>query len=196
MVPLVSLIRYNVSSFCLTIAQSGLYEPSGGMLRGSSRLLQDYNLKAYENIIKIISNNDLVWNIDIDKYSTENIIVLINCYNDIKLELEKLGIKSHVILITKIMLGILGNVPAYDQYFSKGFSNISLDLSKSNSFYAFNESSLKLLSEFYLVYKEVIDSKAEKIKIIDFSGKTTKMHYPKAKIIDMIGFKRGEEISK
>ena len=83
-------------------------------------------------------------------------------------------------LVTKIMLGVFGNVPAFDGNFCKGFQ-----LNK-----ALNKHSLTIILGFYQANKQIIDD--YDIYTLDFSaGKETKRKYTKAKLIDMIGFIEG-----
>ena len=78
------------------------------------------------------------------------------------------------------MLGIFSNVPAYDDFFRKGFN-----------VYSFSEKSLRKIAKFYDDNKEIIDK--YKIHTFDFSsGKETHITYTKAKIIDMIYFMEGQ----
>ena len=77
------------------------------------------------------------------------------------------------------MLGIFGNIPAFDTYFKRG-----------SGIYKLNRKSPKRISKFYSDHKTIIDN--TKIHTLDFNtGSKTKRLYPKAKIIDMIGFIKG-----
>ena len=52
-----------------------------------------------------------------------------------------------------------------------------------------NEKSLNLIGDFYNANREVIDRLSMETFTTDFlTEKKTKIHYPKAKIIDMYGF--------
>ena len=83
-------------------------------------------------------------------------------------------------LVTKIMLGVFANIPAYDQYFRK-----SLKL------HSVNKKSLLKIKKFYEEDKETFDS--IKIRTFDFlTAKETDIIYPKAKLIDMCGFMDGQ----
>jgi len=110
--------KKNIQNSCLHLA---FYLASWGMLRGSSFLLQK-SIKFYEKLVEYISKKDIeFWKIDVDSYSEENIEKLLDCYNDIKKILSDDGkYKVSDTLITKIMLGVFGNVPAFDSYFKDG----------------------------------------------------------------------------
>jgi hypothetical protein len=78
------------------------------------------------------------------------------------------------------MLGVFGNVPAFDNNFRKGFHC-----------YSFGEKNLRMIKKFYNKYNTQIDAKI--ILTLDFNGNETNRRYTKAKIIDMIGFIKGQE---
>lgn len=168
--------KENIQNSCLHLA---FYLASWGMLRGSSFLLQK-SIKFYEPLIKYISGKDEhFWKIDVDGYDKENNIEkLIDCYKDIN---EKLDNKASDILITKIMLGVFGNVPAFDTYFKQG-SNLG----------TFNGESLEQIFNFYKNNKDIISNESNRIKTFNFFEKEDwKKYYTKAKIIDMIFFIEG-----
>lgn len=96
---------------------------------------------------------------------------------------EKLGGRGRVsdTLATKIMLGVFGNVPAFDTQFKKGFGVST-----------FGKKSLKNIFAFYEANKVAIDS--YKICTFDFMNeRETSVRYTHAKIIDMIGFVEGSK---
>jgi len=164
----------NIQLSCLHLA---FYLASWGMLRGSSALLEK-SLGHYKDLIINISQFDeKIWDIDIDVYTQENVSLLLECKRMIIDSLDK----ASDTLVTKIMLGVYANVPAFDANFCKGF--------KINKF---EKKSLLLLSQFYKENKDLIDK--YDIYTFDFTtGKETKRKYTKAKIIDMIGFIEGEK---
>ena len=163
--------------------QLGFYLASWGMLRGSSFLLE----KSARNLVPLIewvANCDKeYWAIDVDNYSDANIALLLKAKAEIK---DVLGTHNNAsdILATKIMLGVFGNIPAFDNFFMKAFG-----------FFYFKGNQLKIISEFYRKpeNKKVIDAWSDKIFTFDFfSGKETRLKYTKAKIVDMIGFIEGQ----
>ena len=165
----------NIQLSCL---QLGFYLASWGMLRGSSFLLEK-SLKVYEPLIRNIAQFDRrIWNIDVDRYNEVNIEILLSCR---KMIIESLGEenKPSDTLVTKIMLGVFGNVPAFDDFFRKGFAT-----------HVFGKKSLALIHKFYDNNKLIIDS--TEIYTFDYiTGAPTHRLYSKAKIIDMIGFIEG-----
>lgn len=138
----------NLQQSCL---QLGFYLASWGMLRGSTFLLWR-SARFYEGVLKAIRDgDDGLWKVDVDSYSDENVKLLLCARDNI---FRALGGNKKVTdtLITKIMLGVFGNVPAFDQFFRTG-----LGVGK------FNEVSLKKVAEFYECHKGVIDDYAENL---------------------------------
>ena len=78
------------------------------------------------------------------------------------------------------MLGVFGNVPAFDNNFRKGFGC-----------HSFGKKNLTMIKKFDDEHKAQIDAKV--IYTFDFNGTETKRQYTKAKIIDMIGFIKGQK---
>jgi hypothetical protein len=168
----------------MSCLQLGFYLASWGMMRGSSFLLQK-SVKNFSDLIKVISRQDkILWEIDVPDYENdESISILLDAKEDIK---EALDIKNRPsdTLITKIMLGVFGNVPAFDKYFKESMSVNSL-----------NKKSLLKIHEFYLKNRKVIDS--YDIETFDFNEKERKnIVYTKAKIIDMYAFIDGQNKNK
>ena len=158
------------------------YLASWGMLRGSSHLLQkspaylldliDYIGTIYEDAIKI----------DVDSYNDETIAKLIDIYKNIESRLEIPNkFKPSVTLVTKIMLGVFANVPAFDRYVKNAFGvNV------------FNGNSLKKIERVYNKEKVIVDKLANMQKVLVFpAAKGVEFTYTKAKIIDMYGFQQG-----
>jgi hypothetical protein len=163
---------------CLHLA---FYLASWGMFRGSSFLLEK-SVKFFEPLIVAISEMPKgVWAIDADRYTDDNIALLMECADTIAHGLDVTN-KPTDTLITKIMLGVFGNIPAFDDNFKKGFGH------------SFGRNGLKMISKFYDDHKTRIDAK--EIYTFDFSGNETKRRYTKAKIIDMIFFTKGIEEGK
>jgi len=160
--------------------QIGFYLASWGMFRNSFLLEKAYPF--YKELVKVISKSDpKLWEIDANNYNDgNNIKILLECKNIIKTALGENNNPSDT-LISKIMLGVYGNTPAFDQYFKK-----SIHVG------GFNKTSLRKVQAFYEENKSVIDK--YKIRTIDYkTSKSTNIYYTKAKIIDMYGFSDGKE---
>jgi len=179
-------LNYDMEKSCLTL---GFYLASWGMLRGSSFLLQK-SVKHFQPTIEYISTLDKsVWIIDVDSYNEENINTILEIYQNIKERLILNG-NLHLTLITKILLGVFGFIPAYDQYFCNTFRNIFKD--RNSRFRSVNRKSLNLIKEFYYNNRNVIDKLSNETYTTDFlKGQKTNIKYTKAKIIDMYGFSVG-----
>jgi hypothetical protein len=63
-------------------------------------------------------------------------------------------------------------------------------------FYRFNKEALEAIYKFYMENKVLIDGFQQdgRVCVTGFDGKQINLGYPKAKVIDMIGFIRGGEI--
>lgn len=172
------------------------YLASWGMLRGSSFLL-DKNPSHLKKVVEFIYSQDKIfWKIDVPDYD-KKIDDIIKIYNGITDEIAPDG-NRHLVLVTKVMLGVFGIVPAYDTFFSEIFSLLSSKRKdrKYCGFTSFNENSLNFIHEFYLANQAVIDELQQSHDVYDFNGDKTKTPYKKAKIIDMYGFKKGYDLAE
>jgi hypothetical protein len=179
-------LNNDIEKSCLVL---GFYLASWGMLRGSSFLLQK-SVKHFQPTIEYISTLEKsVWEIDIDNYSDKNIKTILEIYASIKERLIING-NSDLTLITKILLGVFGFIPAYDQYFCNTFRHIFKE--KKCGFRTVNLKSLTCIKEFYMNNKKIIDNLSNETYTTDFiNGANSNINYPKAKIIDMYGFTVG-----
>ena len=133
------------------------------------------------------NKESIIWEADVDKYNVSKGYIL-NAYKDIYNELTKVfgGKAPRITLVTKIMLGVFGCVPAIDTYFYKTFHLLY------GGFGKLTQSELDNIENFYTRYKDIIDKMI--IPIIDFNGNPTNLHYKKAKLIDMFGYAVGQYI--
>jgi hypothetical protein len=179
-------LTQDIEKSCLVL---GFYLASWGMFRGSSFLLQK-SVKHFESTIQYIATLDKsVWEIDVDNYSEENIGTIIRIYKDIK-KLLILDGNSDLTLITKILLGVFGFIPAFDNYFGNSFRAI---YGKQCGFRKVNVNSLTSIKSFYELNKATIDRLSMETFTTNFiTGQKTTINYPKAKIIDMYGFTAGQ----
>ncbi len=147
-----------------------LYLGSWGMMRGSSKLLTDYNYLIHKPIIKILLE-DLI---ELKKYPKN--INEIDAYTDIvyktikklKKYYEHREISTTDTLITKILLGTSASTPAYD-------TNFKLFLRENKITQTLSQKSLKEIWCFY------------------FEQESLCYDYPPMKLIDMVGFQFGKE---
>ena len=167
----------------------GFYLASWGMYRGSSFLLQkDY--KVHENAVREIVKSEykVLRGIELGCFTDEKIDILFGLkvglkdkLNDIYQNIKKtVDTKSNDrdatdTLITKILLGTLGCIPAYDRFFIIGIRQSDLSYSTLNR-KNFNE-----LLDWCKNNKDEIQEISKEIK------------YPPMKIVDMYFWSVGEE---
>ena len=184
-------ILKDMEKSCLAI---GFYLASWGMLRGSSFLLTK-SIQHYKPLVKYIASADKnLWDIDVDNYTTDtNIDKIITVYSEIKeIIIGDDNKYAHLTLVTKIMLGVFGMIPAFDSFFCKSFKEIF----NGCGFTVVNQKSLKCISDFYIANKIDIDTASNDIFTKEYTSfQSTKFNYTKAKIIDMYGFTRGNQLS-
>jgi len=166
------------------ILELAFYLASWGMYRGSSGLLQKNHL-IHKGAVDILFSNEgqkLKCNSknEVNKSKVNDILTLkdklSNHYKNIKFTKgadKPKPISPTDTLLSKILLGTLGCVPAYDRYFIDGLK----DRKMKNT--VFNDTSLNELFDFIDNHKTEIDN-AQKIILTK-----TKKHYPAMKILDM-----------
>ncbi len=173
----------NIEKSCLTL---GFYLASWGMYRGSTTLLQR-SLTNYKPLLQYVAFQcpSEAWVIDVNNYNDSSITILMQVYRDLR-DCLQIANAQHLVLITKIMLGVFGNTPAFDNQFTKTFR---LHFDRVPAFRSFNVHSLKAIKDFYDHNYEVIDALKNASHTFDFqTGLETRIHYTRVKIIDMIGF--------
>ncbi len=145
--------------------------------------------KYYQSSIEYIASlNRKIWEIDVDNYNDETIALIIEIYSNIKDRIIENN-NSDLILTTKILLGVFGFIPAFDQFFCNSFREI---FNRQCGFRVVNKNSLTCIMDFYNANKGTIDILANDTLTKDFvTGKKTNLTYTKAKIIDMYGFTKG-----
>lgn len=160
----------------LSCLQLGFYLASWGMLRGSAELLQK-SAKSLIPIIEVVANvQPSLWDLDAHCYSDSNIQRLLQLANTI-CEAQP-GMSDT--LVTKIMLGVFGNVPAFDANFKRGFKVAK-----------FGPKALKKISSFFQDHANAIN--VHRVPTLDFmSGELTQRTYTRAKVIDMAFFVEGQ----
>jgi len=158
----------------------GFYLASWGMYRGSTFLLQT-NYKIHIPIVKIVKTfiEENKEQLKKDEFiQWEKIAELKknikNHYENIQIYKngKKINVNVTDTLITKIIMGTIGIVPAYD-------TNVKSVLDKLEITQTFNKKSYEKLYEFYLKHEK--DLKELQDKVI----KKRKIYYPKMKILDM-----------
>ena len=95
------------------------YLASWGMYRGSTKLLKEYNYKVHKGLIPLLFRGESKRLFDINPLteSKEFCKILDNTYFSIENYYKNLsggGFKPTKTLVTKILLGVYGCIPAYD----------------------------------------------------------------------------------
>ncbi|MBP2033347.1 hypothetical protein J2Z42_002050 [Clostridium algifaecis] len=166
------------------------YLASWGMYRGSSFLLQkDYkvHIPVVQELLK--PKYDPLMGIECTEFKKEgnqNLLVEINAfiieyYDKIRREVKEQDLKKQLsyTLITKILMGTMGCVPAYDRYFISGIKNQKIATGN------YNIKSVLQLVDFY-------EKNADRLESVRKSMTVCDLPYPQMKMLDMgfwqIGF--------
>lgn len=173
----------SVDYLCLNLAW---YLASWGMLRNSFLMQKDY--KIHTRAVKLICASEWngLWDISADKMANvryaRRIIELSEKVRASYIETNA-GVPTGT-LLTKILLGTVGCVPAYDRFFRHGLSLTGIATQ------SFTEKSIIALGKFYMSHE------AEYEALRQHCGE--RVEYPAAKIMDMCffeyGFKNSEGI--
>ncbi len=168
----------NVQISCLHL---GFYLASWGMFRGSTELLQK-SVRSLIPVIEAVARTDAsFWEIDADCYTESNIQHLLEVAGTIRDVLPGMS----PTLLTKIMLGVFGSVPAFD-------TNFRAACKSEGTVQTFGSKALRKIGAFYKSNAALID--AHRMPTLDFiSGGHTQRCYTRAKVIDMAFFIEGEK---
>ena len=160
----------------LSTLHLGYYLASWGMLRNS--FLRTLSSRALTSTVRAISDVPRsVWNLDVDDYGDNKAVNQILATKEEIIKALKPNVPTGT-LVTKIMLGVFGNVTAFDQFFRVGTGLNRL-----------NEASIASIHSFYQKFKDEI--REGRRPTLDFSsGQPTSYIYTNAKVIDMIFFMR------
>jgi hypothetical protein len=149
------------------------------MLRGSADLLQK-SARHLIPVVKVLAQTHMsLWQIDAHCYNNSNIERLCELADTIR----KAQPGMSDVLLTKIMLGVFGSVPAFDTNFRRGCRAAGIVAT-------FGLRALIQVGTFYRDNTAVID--AYRVPTLDFvSGEPTERIYTRAKVIDMAFFIEG-----
>lgn len=153
----------------------GFYLASWGMFRGKSHLLQG-SMKHYVPLLQVIAESGDLFDIDVPDYDSASMSVVRHGFSKVRSAFPHPATET---LVTKVMLGVFGCVPAFDTYFKSGFGAST-----------FGPKSLGRIRDFYEGNAELIEN--YRIPTIDFaSAEDTGLRYTAAKVVDMIFFVEG-----
>ena len=152
------------------------------MYRGSS-FLPRKSARFLDSIVSVIARAEpLLWEIDVNCYTPENIKRLLGFRGTLINAFRPYHPSD--ILVTKIMLGVFGNVPAFDTNFKTGFGVST-----------FGPRSLEKVASFYKNNRRTIEQ--YRVATLAFeTGRPTNRRYTRAKVIDMIFFIEGARARK
>jgi hypothetical protein len=152
-----------IDYLCLHLA---FYLASWGMYRGSSFILQK-NYKVHTKVVETIlaKKYEPLWGVKASELLKDDVLdLLFKVSQNIRTiyatpNYSKEGETNHATdtLITKILLGTFGCVPAYDQYFSKGIGEQKVATK------TYNEASIRALAEYYQANYDEFENVRKKI---------------------------------
>ena len=169
------------------------YLASWGMYRGSSFLLQ----KDYKVLVPIVEEilkpeYDCLFGVACTDLRNDDIRAQLKKLSDyisyyfhrIREEVRGRAVASSVspVLITKILIGTLGCVPAYDRFFEEGAKYLGLEKK------SYNEDSLRELADFYEAHNDRLEEARRGMRTEDLT-------YPQMKLLDMGFWQVGFEVS-
>ena len=168
----------------IQVLELAFYLASWGMYRGSGGLLQKNHLIHKGAVDIVYSNtNQKLKCIQTTEIKRENIKATLAVKDQLAKHYSSIfftkgadkpkPISPTDTLLSKIMLGTLGCVPAYDRYFIDGLKEMKMEHT------GFNEASLNELFNFIDKNKKEIDQVQKLITT------KTQRHYPLMKILDM-----------
>ena len=174
--------------------QLAFYLASWGMYRGSSFLLQkDY--KIHIPVVKELLKEEYdplagIDCVELKREENQRLLENINAfldeyYSNIRDEVKNIKVRNQLssTLITKILMGTLGCVPAYDRYFISGIKKQKV--ASGN----YNMKSIGQLVDFY-------ESNIVELENIRKDMKVNGMSYPQMKILDMAFWQIGLDSDK
>lgn len=169
-------IDATIDYLCLHLAW---YLASWGMLRNSFLMQKDYKIHA--DVVRLIYQPewDDLWDLSPEKLSQEYYADRITKLSESITEAyvaSGAGIPTET-LLTKILLGTVGCVPAYDRYFKKALADTGAAPQ------VFSAKSIRTLGNLYLDYEDEFE------KLRKHCG--SRIEYPAAKILDMCFFEYG-----
>lgn len=174
--------------------QLAFYLASWGMYRGSSFLLQkDY--KIHIPVVKELLKEEYdplagIDCVELKREENQRLLEKINAfldeyYSNIRGEVKNIKVRNQLssTLITKILMGTLGCVPAYDRYFISGIKKQKV--ASGN----YNMKSIGQLVDYY-------ESNIVELENIRKDMKVNGMAYPQMKILDMAFWQIGLDSDK
>ena len=167
------------------------YLASWGMYRGSSALLKNYHYLIHKDLIQILYAEEYLPLFSVDETNYKTYLHLIDkVYSQIEqhystLRAKEKQLKPSATLITKIMLGVYGCVPAYDRFFNKGLRHYAIQQNGKNKFHQL----CNWLEENNDFEKDVIAFREKKLP-------NHRVNYPFMKVVDMYFWGLGKVLAE
>ena len=160
--------------------QLGFYLASWGMMRGSGKLIKRSLSGLVPVVQAIAAEQKSTWDLD-----AGSLVDHADEVHDLGERLRGVfGFQASDTMVTKVMLGVFGCVPAFDNNFCRGFK---ADQGTSASL---RVKGLRAVGNYYAEHRAEID--AQEVFTLDFSTeRETSRRYPAAKIIDIVFFQEG-----
>ena len=150
-------------------------------------------MKQYEGAVRVISGaSSGIWTLDVNGYNAETWNMYEEFRNEMRCALDgtcprydKKGSQRQVtdLIVSKIVLGVFGSVPALDTWVIKGFRKIGGRAT------VLTETVFDHLSSFYLANQQEIDT--ANLRTLSFAGDPTGRSWTRAKIIDAVLYVEG-----
>ena len=173
--------------------QLAFYLASWGMYRGSSFLLQkDYKVHIPVVVELLKPSYNCLFGlpcVELRKKEVQEKLIELDAfmtvyYDKVRKSVKEIEVKNKLstTLITKILMGTLGCVPAYDRYFIDGikYQKVTTGI--------YNIKSLLGLVDFYEINHVRLEEARKSLKVYD-------MPYPQMKLLDMGFWQIGFEIN-
>ncbi len=162
----------NIQLSCL---QLGFYLASWGMFRGSGDLYKR-SAHHYVPLIETIAAAPAeLWVTDAHNYDASSTRMILGQATRLAASIGGMS----PILVTKVMLGVFGCVPAFDTNFKAGFGVTT-----------FGPKSLRKIGEYYQSNAAIVER--YRVPTLDFTtGGETSRRYTRSKVIDMAFFVEG-----
>lgn len=174
--------------------QLAFYLASWGMYRGSSFLLEkDYkiHIPVVEELLK--DEYDELFGADVNALLDKSIQMklekinnfIVNYYEKIRDDVKGCDVKTSLFttLVTKILMGTLGCVPAYDEYFVKAVRETKIAIG------TYNVRSLEQLAKFYMDNYDGLEMTRQNMWVKD-------VKYPQMKLLDMGFWQMGVDMKR
>ncbi len=159
--------------------QLAFYLASWGMYRGSA-FIRNYDHTVFKDLIKeLLTNCKNLWTDDITWDDLKNANDIVNNYFDKNTPSQT--------LITKILMGVFGCVPAYDRYFITALRKHNETTKKENHIcQTYNEESFNTLVQWW---KKQKCNKKRKLQ-------NSSLIYPPMKLADVYFWSEGKRLEK